>query len=92
MVGPYRGLFGTPGVKGFVITGFIGRAPMSMLGIGVILSTAITGSYAKAGAVAATFSIAVAVAGPLTGRLVDRFGQARVLLPLVLLHACSLTA
>ncbi|GAB3155970.1 MFS transporter [Microbispora hainanensis] len=93
MVGPYRGLFGTPGVKGFVIAGFIGRAPMSMLGIGVILLiTAITGSYAKAGAVAATFSIAVAVAGPLTGRLVDRFGQARVLVPLVLLHACSLTA
>ncbi|MBX6384753.1 MAG: MFS transporter [Microbispora sp.] len=93
MVGPYRGLFGTPGVKGFVIAGFVGRAPMSMLGIGVILLiTAITGSYAKAGAVAATLSIAVALAGPFSGRLVDRFGQGRVLVPMVLLHGCSLTA
>ncbi|WP_432923967.1 MFS transporter [Microbispora sp. CA-135349] len=93
MVGPYRGLFGTPGVKGFVISGFIGRAPMSMLGIGVILLiSAVTGSYATAGAVSAAVSLAFAVAAPLSGRLVDRFGQARVLVPFVLLHAVSITA
>ncbi|WP_182906676.1 MFS transporter [Microbispora sp. H13382] len=93
MVGPYRGLFGTPGVKGFVISGFIGRAPMSMLGIGVILLiSAVTGSYATAGAVAAAVSLAFAVAAPLSGRLVDRFGQAKVLVPFILLHAVSITA
>ncbi|WP_327046811.1 MFS transporter [Microbispora sp. NBC_01189] len=93
MVGPYRGLFGTPGVKGFVVAGFVGRAPMSMLGIGVILLVnAVTGSYATAGAVAATVSVAFAVAAPLSGRLVDRFGQARVLVPFILLHAASITA
>jgi len=37
MVGPYRGLFTRPGVKGFVLAGFVGRMPMSMLGIGVVL-------------------------------------------------------
>ncbi|WP_169949402.1 MFS transporter [Microbispora sp. H11081] len=93
MVGPYRGLFGTPGVKGFVISGFIGRAPMSMLGIGVILLiSATTGSYATAGAVAAAVSLAFAIAAPLSGRLVDRFGQSKVLVPFILLHAVSITA
>jgi MFS family permease len=92
MVGPYRGLFGTPGAKGFVITGFVGRIPMSMLGIGIVLLiSAITGSYATAGAISAVVSLAYAVAAPLSGRLVDRFGQARILVPFVFLHGVALT-
>jgi MFS family permease len=82
-----------PGTKGFVITGFIGRMPMSMLGIGIVLLiSALTGSYATAGAISATVAIAYAVAAPLSGRLVDRFGQARVLVPFVLLHGTALAA
>lgn len=93
MVGLYRELFGTPGAKGFVIAGFFGRMPMSMLGIGIVLLVhALTGSYAMAGAVAATVSVSYAVAAPLTGRLVDRFGQARVIVPLTLAHGTTLTA
>ncbi|MET8051685.1 MFS transporter [Streptosporangium sp. NPDC005286] len=92
MVGPYRGLFSTPGVKGFVIAGFFGRMPMSMLGIGVVLLIeALTDSYATAGAVAATVSVSFAVAAPLSGRLVDRFGQARIVIPLTLAHGATLT-
>lgn len=93
MVGTYRGLFGTPGVKGFVLAGFVGRIPMSMLGIGIVLLiSSLTGSYTTAGAVAATVSISYAVAAPLSSRLVDRFGQARVLIPAVLTHATALAA
>jgi MFS family permease len=92
VVGPYRGLFSTPGVKGFVIAGFVGRMPMSMLGIGIILLIeTLTDSWAIAGAVAATVNLSFAVAGPLSGRLVDRFGQARVIVPLVLTHGAALT-
>ncbi|MGW4424964.1 MFS transporter [Streptosporangium sp. NPDC004631] len=92
MVGPYRRLFSRPGVKGFVVAGFFGRMPMSMLGIGIVLLVqALTDSYAMAGAVAATVSVSYAVAAPLTGRLVDRFGQARVIVPLVLTHGAALT-
>ncbi|MEV7006211.1 MFS transporter [Streptosporangium sp. NPDC051022] len=93
VVGPYRKLFSRPGVKGFVVAGFFGRMPMSMLGIGVVLLIeALTDSYAMAGAVAATVNVAFAIAGPLTGRLVDRFGQARVAVPFVLTHGAALTA
>ncbi|MDP9866600.1 MULTISPECIES: MFS transporter [Streptosporangium] len=91
MVGPYRGLFSTPGVKGFVIAGFLGRMPMSMLGIGIVmLIEALTDSFAMAGAVAATVNVSYAVAAPLTGRLVDRFGQARVIVPFTLAHGAAL--
>ena len=81
-----------PGVRGFVVSGFVGRMPMSMLGIGVVLLiSALTGSYATAGAVSATVSVAYAVAAPLTGRLVDRYGQARILTPFALSHGAALT-
>ena len=93
MVGPYRDLFRTPGVKGFVVTGFLGRMPMSMLGIGIVLLiSAVTGSYATAGALSGVVSVAFAVAAPLSGRLVDMFGQARVLIPLALVHGAALAA
>ena len=92
-MGPYRDLFRTPGVKGFVIAGFVGRMPMAMLGIAVVLLiSALTGSYSTAGAVSATVSIAFAVAAPLSGRLADMYGQAKVLIPLALVHGTALTA
>ncbi|GGS68896.1 MFS transporter [Nonomuraea spiralis] len=93
MVGPYRGLFKGPGVKGFVLAGFVGRMPMSMLGIGVVLLiSTITGSFATAGAVGATTNVAFAVAAPLSGRLVDRFGQNRVIVPFSVVNALALAS
>ncbi|SEG37739.1 Predicted arabinose efflux permease, MFS family [Nonomuraea solani] len=93
MVGPYRGLFERPGVKAFVVAGLIGRMPMSMLGIGIILLiSTLTGNYATAGAVAATSNVAFAVAAPLLGRLADRFGQGRVIPPCAVLNAAALIA
>lgn len=81
-----------PGVRGFVVAGFVGRMPMSMLGIGVVLLvSALTGSYATAGAVSAAVSVAFAVGAPLTGRLVDKYGQARILPPFALLHGAALS-
>ncbi|MEO3863178.1 MFS transporter [Acrocarpospora sp. B8E8] len=80
------------GAKSFVLAGFVGRIPISMLGIGItLLVHSITGSYATAGAVAAIVSLAFAVAAPLSGRLVDRFGQARILVPFVLVHGVALS-
>ncbi|MEV4169614.1 MFS transporter [Nonomuraea sp. NPDC049709] len=93
MVGPYRGLFERPGVKAFVLAGLIGRMPMSMLGIGVILLiSTLTDNYATAGAVAATSNVAFAVAAPMSGRLADRFGQGRVIAPIAIVNALALAA
>jgi MFS family permease len=90
---PYRGLFAIPGVRAFVAAGFVGRMPMAMTGIGIVLLvSAVTGSYGLAGAASAASAIAYAVASPLVGRVADRYGQGRVLAPLVLANAVTVTA
>jgi MFS family permease len=62
-----------------------------MLGIGlVLLVEAATGSYATAGAVAGVFGVTSALASPWVSRAVDRFGQARVMLPAIALHVTGL--
>lgn len=80
MVNPYRELFNAPGTRAFALAGFVARMPISMTGIGMITMIAqLRGSYGLAGAVAATFSLATALLAPQISRLVDRWGQSRVL-------------
>ncbi|MGE8413715.1 MAG: MFS transporter [Pseudomonas sp.] len=80
MANPYRELFKAPGSRAFVLAGMIARMPISMTGIGLITMLAqLHGGYALAGSVAATFALATAFCAPQVSRLVDRFGQGRVL-------------
>jgi MFS family permease len=60
--------------------------PLSMMGIGVVtMVSQLTGRYGLAGALSATMALAAAVAGPQVSRLVDQYGQRRVLRPVTLL-------
>jgi MFS family permease len=87
---PYRALFAAPGSKGFSAAGFLGRMPLSMMGIGVVtMISQLTGRYGLAGALSATIALSAAAAGPQVSRLVDRYGQRRMLRPATL---CALTA
>ncbi|MGH8866363.1 MAG: MFS transporter [Actinomycetes bacterium] len=89
----YRQALATPGAIGFVVPGFVGRMSIAMVGIGlVLLVSSVTDSYGIAGGVAATFALAQSLAGPFVGRLMDRLGQARVLLPAVAVHAGAMLA
>src|SRR6266566_4804656 len=89
----YLRLLRVPGARNFVAAGFVGRMPMSMLGLGIVLLvSAMTGKYGTAGAVAATGAICYAILVPRLGRLTDRFGQARVLRPLTAVFATSAAA
>ncbi|MET7741898.1 MFS transporter [Streptomyces sp. NPDC005385] len=85
MPSPYRALFAAPGSKGFSAAGFLGRMPLSMMGIGVVtMISQITGRYGLAGALSATMALAAAALGPQVSRMVDRHGQRRVLRPVTL--------
>ncbi|MEU6509649.1 MFS transporter [Streptomyces sp. NPDC046942] len=85
MPSPYRALFAEPGTKAFSAAGFLGRMPLSMMGIGVVtMISQLTGRYGLAGALSATIALSAAAIGPQISRLVDRHGQRRVLRPATL--------
>ncbi|MFF4490150.1 MFS transporter [Streptomyces sp. NPDC001544] len=85
MPSPYRALFAAPGTKGFSAAGFVGRMPLSMMGIGVVtMVSQLTGRYGLAGALSATIALSAAAIGPQISRLVDQYGQRRVLRPATL--------
>ncbi|WP_344340877.1 MFS transporter [Kitasatospora putterlickiae] len=86
----YGALLRTPGAWTFLAPAFIARLPYAMLGMGILLLVKDThGSYGTASTVAAVAAVAQALIGPQTGRLADRFGQAPVLVPTVVVHAVS---
>jgi MFS family permease len=89
----YLEIFRLPGTRQFSAACFIGRWPMAMVNLGIILVvSAATGKYAIAGAVSATGSLCYAFTAPQIGRLFDRFGQSRVLRPLIVAYVGSSAA
>ena len=89
---PYAEIFRDHRARRFSAAGVIGRMPMAMLGLGtVLLISARTGHYGVAGSVAASGSLGAALCAPQFARLVDRFGQRRVLMPLCLVFALAVT-
>src|SRR5689334_7965659 len=78
----YRALFRTPHVAALYGWALLARLPLGMTALAIVLLVRGTGgSYGDAGIVTGAASIARAVAAPAVGRLVDRLGNAPVLLP-----------
>lgn len=93
MLTTYRRVLAVPGAAAFSFAGFVARLPISMQTLGtVLLVSGTTGSYAWAGAVSACLVLVQASLAPTMGRLTDRLGQARVLLPALLVHGAGLAA
>jgi MFS family permease len=69
----------------------VARLPIAMQSLGIVLLVAAArDSYGLAGGVSATFLVAGAAAAPVLGRLVDRLGQARVLLVALAVHTAGI--
>jgi MFS family permease len=87
---PYLQVMRTPHALPMVLAAFIGRLPLSMVGLGCVLLVADeTGSYGLGGAVAAAGAVTTALAGPVLGRWADSHGQRRVLLPVLAVFVAS---
>ena len=90
-LGAYRRLLSDPRARAFSAAGFLARLPISMTALGIVLLvSATTGSYARAGIITATATLVGALAAPWWGRMIDRIGQARVLVTAALICNVSL--
>src|SRR5690606_26921510 len=82
-LGPYRRVLAVPAVRQALLVGLLIRVPL--WAANVVLTLHVVGtlqmSYSAAGAVVAASTVALAVSGPWRGRLLDRLGLRRTVLP-----------
>ena len=77
---PYRELLGLPYAKGLVGWSLLGRLPVGMTSLALLLLVRSEGkSYGAAGVVVAVYAVALGIGAPIGGRQVDRYGPTRVL-------------
>ena len=77
----YKRLLSTPGLRAALLSSMIGRLPMGIAGLAILLYVQ-SGmrSFAAAGVVSALYVLGLAVIAPLVGRLIDRLGPRPLLL------------
>jgi len=91
MFASYRSVLTRPGAIAFSSAGFVARLPISMVTLAIVLLIAErSGSYGLAGAVSAAYMVATSFSSPVLARLIDAWGQQRVLVPGVALFAGGL--
>ena len=87
----YGEILRTPQVTPLVASSLLSRLPIGINSLALVLFlSAKTGSFAIAGSVAGSLAAGSGVGAAFAGRLVDRLGARRVLVPLACIHAASL--
>jgi MFS family permease len=87
----YADVLRAPGVGRIAAAALLARLPSGMTPLATVLLVRGEGrSYGVAGVVVAASSLAGAIGFPLWGRLIDRTGQSRVLLPLAVVFPAAL--
>jgi MFS family permease len=87
----YRSLVSIPGVRAPLVLSTAGSMPIGMYMLAILLlAHDVSGSFAQAGRVVGAFSLANAFGAVAQGRLMDRFGQTRVLRVAALGHLPAL--
>jgi MFS family permease len=89
-VAVYARILRTPGVSTIVLATVVGRLPIGISGLAILLYVQeVSGSFAAAGFCAGALALGSALGAPLLGRLVDWRGE-RALFPLAFVHAGGL--
>src|SRR5947207_11095753 len=80
-LGRYAAVLATPQIGPLYAAAFIGRLPVGMYSLAVVLMLSKeTGSFALAGGAIGAFAVSSGASAPVLGRLIDRVGQTPVLL------------
>lgn len=89
MLSRYRDVLALPAIRTAILVGFLARLPFFGAGVVVTLHVvrSLERSYADAGVASAVLVLAVAVSGPWRGRLLDRYGLRRVLIPSIVVQS-----
>lgn len=86
---PYRRVLAVPAARQAMVLGILLRVPM--FAGGVVLTLHVVGSlgrnYGEAGLVSAAATVCIAISGPWRGRLLDRIGLRRVVVPSIVVTA-----
>ena len=78
----YRSVLAADGLARLLATALLGRLPQGMSTLAILLLVrGAVHSYAAAGLATGGYALACALTAPVQGRLVDRLGRARVLVP-----------
>src|SRR5690242_9110051 len=89
----FRALPARPQVWPVAAASVLARLPKGMMPLATVLVLhQSTGSYAIAGIAVAATGLADAASAPAQGRLADRFGRGRVLIPSAAVHAAAVVA
>jgi hypothetical protein len=76
----YATLFREPGMTAVLLASVVGRIPIGVATLAILLSVqAHAGSFSRAGVAAACYVLGLAVVAPLLGRLIDQFGPRPIL-------------
>jgi MFS family permease len=77
----YSALLMRPDFKSVLIASIIGRLPIGLTGLSILLlAQGATGSFARGGTAAAAYVVGLACFAPILGRIIDRSGPRAVLL------------
>jgi len=91
VLGGYLRVLRTPTTPRVVAAMFVGRLPNGMFPLGIVfLLRQYSGSYSAAGIALAALMLGTMCSAPFRGRAVDRWGQSRVLISLVLAQAATM--
>lgn len=91
MVAAYRSVLSVPGSPRLLASALLGRLPQGMASLAILLLIrGSTHSYAAAGLAVGAYAFANAAGAPFQGRLIDRFGRDRALVPFALAQAAVL--